>query len=194
MPSSDDYRRKALELYKRANNEAEPELSVEFQALATAYMRLAAFEDAIADLCKKVEALAPGARTGVCIASVDASTLERAVFPTRPSSFQSAIQNLPMGPPYFGNCTAAMNGREIITTEDFATETRFDEQFVKHCIRHGILSLQSRPVFDADGRPLGTFVMGFEEPRAATDWDEALMLFAADAVTRLLRRGEPQFT
>jgi hypothetical protein len=39
MPSSDAYRRKALELYNRANNEAQPELSIEFQALATAYMR-----------------------------------------------------------------------------------------------------------------------------------------------------------
>jgi hypothetical protein len=39
MPSSDAYRRKALELYNRANNEAKPELSIEFQALGMAYMR-----------------------------------------------------------------------------------------------------------------------------------------------------------
>ena len=45
MPSSDAYRRKALELYNRANNEAKPELSIEFQALATAYMRLAEMAD-----------------------------------------------------------------------------------------------------------------------------------------------------
>ena len=39
MPSSDAYRRKALELYDRANNEARPGLSIEFQVLAMAYMR-----------------------------------------------------------------------------------------------------------------------------------------------------------
>jgi hypothetical protein len=39
MPSSDDYRRKALELYNRANTEAKPELSIELQTLAMAYMR-----------------------------------------------------------------------------------------------------------------------------------------------------------
>jgi hypothetical protein len=39
MPSSDAYRRKVLELYRLANDETNPELSIEFQALATAYMR-----------------------------------------------------------------------------------------------------------------------------------------------------------
>ena len=39
MPSIDAYQRKALEHYKRANSEAKPELSIEFQALAMAYMR-----------------------------------------------------------------------------------------------------------------------------------------------------------
>jgi hypothetical protein len=42
MPSSDAYRRKALDLYNRANNQAKPELSIEFQALAMAYMRRSA--------------------------------------------------------------------------------------------------------------------------------------------------------
>ena len=45
MTSSDAYRRKALELYNRANNEAKPELSIEFQALAMEYMRLAEMAD-----------------------------------------------------------------------------------------------------------------------------------------------------
>jgi hypothetical protein len=45
MPSSDAYRRKGLELYNRANNEAQPELSIEFQTLAMAYMRLAEMAD-----------------------------------------------------------------------------------------------------------------------------------------------------
>jgi hypothetical protein len=39
MSSSDAYRRKVVELYRLANNEANPELSIELQALATAYMR-----------------------------------------------------------------------------------------------------------------------------------------------------------
>ena len=39
MSSSDAYRRKVLELYRLANSEPNPELSKEFQALATAYMR-----------------------------------------------------------------------------------------------------------------------------------------------------------
>ena len=146
-------------------------------------------EETIAILCKRVEALAPGSRTGVCIASSDGAMLQKAVFPNFPSSFQSAIREIPMGPPYFGSCTAAMDGHRIITTEDFETESRFDSRFIAHCLGHSIRSLQSRPVYGEDGRPLGTFVMGFSEPRTARDFDEALMLFAADAVSGLLQEA-----
>lgn len=139
-------------------------------------------EEAIAILCKRVEALAPGSRTGVCIASSDGAMLQKAVFPNFPSSFQSAIREIPMGPPYFGKCTAAMDGHRIITTEDFETESRFDSRFIAHCLGH-------RPVYGEDRRPLGTFVMGFSEPRAARDFDEALVLFAADAVSGLLQEA-----
>lgn len=114
--------------------------------------------------------------------------LERAVFPSLPPSFQTAIRDIPIDSPYFGNCTAAMDGRAIITTEDFATEERFDPRFVAHCLQHAIRSLQSRPIFADNGRPLGTFVLGYREPRAASGFDEALMRFAADAVTATLQQ------
>ena len=62
----------------------------------------------IATLCGRVEALVPGCRAGVCIASADHTKLERSVFPNLPPTFQQAIKELPMGPPYIGCCTAAM--------------------------------------------------------------------------------------
>jgi hypothetical protein len=52
---SDAYRRKALKLYNRSNNEAMPELSIEFQSLAMAYKRLAEKEDRKALLEAKEE-------------------------------------------------------------------------------------------------------------------------------------------
>jgi len=145
-------------------------------------------QQSISGLCKRVEALAPGARTGVCLASADGAMLERAVFPSLPTSFEAAIRGIPIDSPYFGNCTAAMDGHRVITTEDFATEDRFDPRFVAHCLQHEIRSLQSRPIFAGNGRPLGTFVLGYGEPRAASGFDDALMRFAADAVTAMLQQ------
>ena len=154
-------------------------------------MALPQFEQGLLNLCKHVEALAKGCRTGVCVASDDGTKLELAYFPNLPRTFQEGIRDVPMYPSNFGSCTAAMHGNEIITTPDMNEETRWDERFVAHCLKHSIIALQSRPVFDDKGQPLGTFVMGFSEPRTVNDFDRSLMDFAADAATELfkVRRG-----
>jgi hypothetical protein len=146
------------------------------------------FEIGVLNLCRHMEGLVPGSRTGMCMASVDGTKLERAFFPTLPTSFQEGIRDITMYPPYFGSCTAAMHGNQIITTPDMNVEKRFDERFIAHCLSHSIVSLQSRPVFDDGGQPLGTFVMGYSEPRAASDFDIALMDFAADAARELYKQ------
>ena len=92
-----------------------------------------------------------------------------------------------MAAPYFGACTAAMDTGAIITSCDLADDSRFDEMFVRLCIDHGIRSLQSRPVYGEQRKPIGTFVMGYHEPREVRDFDVALMEFAADAVGTLLQ-------
>lgn len=147
------------------------------------------FLDGVLKLCQHVEALAPGSRTGICMANEDGSRLKQAFFPTLPETFQQAIRDISQLPPYFGSCNAAMHGREVITTHDMNYEMRFDDRFVAHCLAHSIVALQSRPVYDAEGKPLGIFVMGFPEPRAATDFDITLMDFAADAASELLREA-----
>lgn len=45
MPSGDEYRRKALQLCSKANQETKPEVRNEYQALAMSYMRLAEMAD-----------------------------------------------------------------------------------------------------------------------------------------------------
>ena len=72
-------------------------------------------DDAIAAICNRVEAVAPYSKTGVSIASDDRARLWKAVFPNLPKTFQAAIKDLPMGAPYFGACTAAMD-RDIVIT------------------------------------------------------------------------------
>jgi len=150
------------------------------------------FLDGVLKLCQHVEALVPGSRTGICMANEDGSRLKRAFFPNLPLTFEQAIRDISQLPPYFGSCNAAMHGREVITTHDMNQETRFDDRFVAHCLAHSIVALQSRPIYDGEGKPLGTFVMGFSEPRAATDFDITLMEFAADAASELLREARPK--
>lgn len=157
-------------------------------------MASSAFEDGVLNLCRHIEALAPGCRTGMCMASKDATKLERAFFPTLPPSFESGIRDITMYPPYFGSCTAAMDGHQIVTTQDMKEERRFDERFIAHCLDHSIVALQSRPVYDEEGRPFGTFVMGFSEARSANDFDNTLMEFAADAAKELFKKERAELS
>jgi hypothetical protein len=145
-------------------------------------------EAQIASLCGRVEALVPGCRAGVCIASSDHSKLERSVFPNLPSTFQEAIRDLPMGPPYIGCCTAAMDGNAIITIHDVEKESRFSDLFIATCLSHGIRSLRSRPVYGRADAPIGTFVMGYGEPSEEQRFDAPYLDFAADAVGAMLQR------
>jgi hypothetical protein len=145
-------------------------------------------ESSIASVCNRVEVMAPGSKTGVSIASADRARLARAIFPNLPVTFQSSIKDLTMGAPYFGACTAAMDGDAVITSHDLTQESRFDKRFVQVCIHHGIRSLQSRPVHGRDKYPIGTFVMGYADPADLRDFDVALMEFAADAVGALLQK------
>jgi len=148
----------------------------------------APLDSAIASICKRVEALVPGCRTGVCIASPDRSKLERSIFPNLPRTFQATINDLPMGSPYIGCCTAAMDGDTVITVHDLALESRFSQLFVLTCLDHGIKSLRSRPVYGHERKPIGTFVMGYGEPSESQRFDAPFLVFAADAVGALLQR------
>ena len=142
----------------------------------------------ISTLCGRVEALVPGCRAGVCVASADHTKLERSVFPNLPPTFQRAIQDLPMGPPYIGCCTAAMDGKVIITIHDVAKESRFSDFFIATCLSHGIKSLHSRPVYGRSGESIGTFVMGYGEPSEDQLFDAPYLDFAADAAGAILQR------
>ena len=94
---------------------------------------------------------------------------------------------IPLSPVNFGSCVRAVARGEIITCPDIAEEQRFDPQWQRLSLDNGIRSLQSRPVYLRDGKPFGTFVLAYRQPRAETDWDVALMTFAADAAGLILQ-------
>ena len=148
--------------------------------------------EAIATLCDWVEARAEGANCGVCIANTDSSVLLRAIFPNVPASFQSAIKNIPMAPPYFGACNAVIHEAKVFTCHDMTKETRFHEDFVQLCVGHGIHSLQSWPVFGRSNAPIGTFVMAHTKFRPDPAFDPALIADAVGIAGEILQRERDQ--
>lgn len=145
--------------------------------------------EALGDICSKVEALAPGSVAGLTISNPAYTHIERALFPTLPYSFASAITHVPLEPADFGSCVKAIATGRAITCPDIQNDTFFDPRWREVCLKHGLKSIQSRPVY-VDGKPRGTFVLAFREPKPESEWNVALMTFAADVASAALSKAE----
>jgi hypothetical protein len=141
--------------------------------------------DKLVPLCERVETLCRGAIAGLTICDQQHTRIERALFPSLPPSFAAAITNVPLEPTEFGSCVKAIARREVITCGDIENNRFFDPQWRQVCLDHGLKVIQSRPIF-VHGKPRGTFVLAFKEVRLESDWDAALMMFAADAAGEAL--------
>jgi len=140
---------------------------------------------ALGNLCSKVEALAPGSFAGITLSNAGHTHIERALFPTLPYSFSAAITHVPLEPAGFGSCVKAISRGETITCPDILNDRLFDPRWRQVCLDHGLKAIQSRPIY-VDGKPQGTFVLAFREPKPESEWDQALMTFAADAAGKVL--------
>lgn len=149
-------------------------------------LRANTLDDALISLCDRVEALATGSIAGLTICNASRTHIDRAIFPRLPE-YAAAITAIPLSPINFGSCVRAVAQGEIITCPNIAEERRFDPQWQRLSLDNGIRSLQSRPVYLRDGKPFGTFVLAYRQPRTETDWDIALMKFAADAAGLIIQ-------
>jgi GAF domain-containing protein len=147
--------------------------------------RSGALDDGLISLCDHVEALASGSIAGLTICNSSRTHIERAIFP-RLTQFAAAIRAIPLSPSDFGSCVQAIAHGETITCPDIADEKRFDPQWRRLCLDHGIRALQSRPIYLRE-RPFATFVLAYRRSREVTDWNVALMKFAADAAGLIIQ-------
>ena len=136
-------------------------------------------------LCCHVEALAPGSAAGMTLTDLGHTHIERALFPSLPESFSQALTDVPLEPSGFGSCVKAIACGQTITCPDMQLDTVFDEKWRKVCLDYGLKSIQSRPVY-VNGKSRGTFVLAYRAPKPETEWDAALMTFAADAASKTL--------
>lgn len=140
-------------------------------------------------LCRKLESLAPGAVAGMTLTDEKHTHIARAFFPTLPDSFSQALTDVPLIPSSFGSCVKAIACGQTITCPDIEADRMFDEKWRSVCLGYGLRSIQSRPVY-VSGKARGTFVLAYREPKPESEWDAALMTFAADAAGDVLARSQ----
>jgi hypothetical protein len=138
-------------------------------------------------LCRHVEALAPGSVAGMTLTDAHHTHIEQALFPSLPDSFSQALTDVPLEPSGFGSCVKAIASGRPIICPDIQSDLQFDERWRAVCLNYGLMAIQSRPVYVA-GKARGTFVLAFRQSKPESDWDAALMTFAADATSEILGR------
>lgn len=143
--------------------------------------------DTVIALCHGVESLIPGATAGVCVLDRTALVFERAYFPSLAPTFQDAIkgarvQDRP------GSCAVAVYDGKRVSTDDIANDGRFLDGWKALNRDHGITAISSDPLFGDGGVSLGTFVVGFPQPRTLSDGEREVSAMASRLCTMALLR------
>jgi PAS domain S-box-containing protein len=89
-------------------------------------------------------------------------TVRHAAAPSLPPAFTRAIDGEPIGP-CAGSCGTAAFRREPVIVEDIETDPLW-ERYRDFALQHGLRACWSTPIFDSEGRVLGTFALYFEKP------------------------------
>lgn len=173
-----------------------PELTAEDpEARSQAMLR-----DSLEALVKLIERMSPGMRGSVLLLEDDGITLHHGAAPHLPLSYCDAIDGASIGPAA-GSCGTAAYRRERVVVTDIATDPLWNDY--RHLAEpHGLAACWSTPIFDRDGRVLGTFAMYYNEPRAPSQADleltETAAMLAGNAIKRAraerqLRVSEARF-
>jgi two-component sensor histidine kinase len=129
-------------------------------------------ETVLEEICRMAQEFVPGSLAGVTILDRAGHTFERCVMPSAPS-FAAAIPGIEVGPPHAGTCAAAVHSGMPVSSDDVATDQRFDPLWRRLNADHDVRCIKSRPVKSADGRALGSFFIAFTTA-APAPWPEEI--------------------
>lgn len=146
-------------------------------------------EETLTALCHWAEALEPGAIPGILILDRDGRRFESAVAPRLGANYTATLAGLPIGPPHIGTCAAAVFNGIPVTSVDIAEDPRWDPMWRTLHLDHGVRACQSTPIIATDGSVLGSFVLGFAEPRDPDAWDAATIALSLQLAGLALERA-----
>ena len=128
-------------------------------------------------VCRMAEEFVPGSLAGVTILDRAGVKFEGCVMPSAPT-YAAAIAGIEAGPPHAGTCAAAVYSGMPVSSDDVATDERFDPLWRRLNAEHGVRRIKSRPVKSVDGRALGSFFIAFTT-EAPSPWPEEIEVTCA---------------
>ncbi|WP_412050321.1 EAL domain-containing protein [Hoeflea sp. Naph1] len=145
------------------------------------------FSEVADTLCRRAEALAPGANC--TIASIDAGGLIHPVAgPSLPAPYGEALDGCSIGPEV-GSCgTAAFFGIPVEVT-DIATDFRWKD-YQDLALPQGLKACWSSPIRSPEGRVVGTFAFYYRESRGPSDVERQLVDTCVHLCSIAMERAE----
>src|SRR5262249_6774392 len=117
----------------------------------------------LAALCRLVEQLTPGSPASNPLLDPGGKHLPPGPGPSLPKSYTDAVDGGLIGP-RAGSCGTAAYRKEAVIVIDIAKDPLWAD-YRAVALPHGLRACWSTPVFDSEGRVLGTFAIYHREPK-----------------------------
>jgi PAS domain S-box-containing protein len=132
-------------------------------------------ESILEALCRVVEQTASGCCCSVVLIDRSGSTIQQAVAPSLPSSYNDRFPGTAVDREG-GPCTEAARRKIQVIVPDIASDTRWDTYgWRTAALTHGLKACWSTTILASSGLVLGTFAIYWREPRSPTEQDEEII-------------------
>jgi PAS domain S-box-containing protein len=119
-------------------------------------------------LCRLVEETASGCICGILLLDTSGTSVELAIGPSLPTSYNEAILKWPVNPDS-GPCARAFFLKEQVIVADVASDLQWDEYGWRPlALSYGLRACWSTPILSSENAVLGTFALYSREPGGPT--------------------------
>ncbi len=149
-------------------------------------------DDSLEVLTQSIGRLSPEAKGAVIVADPDVSRFERVYSAVLPETLISSVEGMPINEEVTGSCGEAVKKAEGVTCADIAREPGWDPGWSELLLNHGLQACHSEPVMGSKGTPLGTLMLGFEEPREPSQWEVTIARTLAHVASVMIERDRSE--
>ena len=141
------------------------------QKMLEGIARGVSLDETLRQICLEVEARYIGARCSVLLADREQRVLRHIAGPNLPREFREAIDGLPIADGVGACGTAAATLRPVVIEDTLVDAKTVD--FIEVARAHGLRSVWSFPLLDAQSRVVGTFALYRDHPHVPGDEEMA---------------------
>lgn len=158
-------------------------------------------EECLSSLCTTVSTLDPTVRASIVLTDDENQSFARCIAPDLSPSWREELEGLPVDERQIGTCGEAVFRGKSITCTNVETDDRWSDDWRELCLANDIRAGHSVPIHDADGEPLGSVMLCFDEPKAPAEWEQladfgthvASIALERERSRRALRESEKRY-